>query len=249
MKDFIKLLTTLISLILLTSCAPTRAQVLEEYTEPFAQKRKQLHTIAENLPTVGSVTENSRCAAMTPALIMRNNSPDFEFTGAMLMYKQLLDPDIDLYNQVEFDVGMGGDFLSAIKWTGQKNPLGETAMKRREGEFADQLEAALLSPYLVVNRIEEYIPAQIVEDSQFIPGYVSVEGFVIALENNAILCSFQVEAITTAETVEYHGRRPNSMRSELQWALEVNIREDIQEILRDITGGTIEYSSTSLRLN
>jgi hypothetical protein len=246
MKPAIKPLTLLTILIVLTACAPTRAQVIEEYAEPFTHKRDQLIAIAQSLPPVGSVTENSYCDSLDPPLIMKDKYPDQEYTAAMLMYEQLLDPDIDLYEQMGFDVSIGADLVTALRWTGPKNPMASSARKGRDGDFADELENALAYPYLVVNRIEEYIPAEIIKDSQFLPGYVAIEGFVVSFETNEILCSYRVEAVTSADTVKYNLKSRSdgkSAESALQWALESDARRAIQDTLNEITGGTVEYAT------
>ena len=123
------------------------------------------------------------------------------------------------------------------------------ALARQDDEFDDRLAAVLAYPYLVANRVEEHVPAQVLDSSTFLPGYVAVEGFVIAMQTNEILCSYRVEAVTSAETIEYNRNRRDDAASALQWALEVDTRKAIQDTLGEIAGGTIEYSRNSLRID
>lgn len=248
MKIIIKSTIFLIILALLVACESTRAQAVEQYKEPFAQKRKQLAAIAESLPPVGSVLENSYCKNMNPALVLNYEASKDELTGSMLMYEQILDPDIDLSS---FDVSMLDPFLLALRWTGPKNPMGPSEMREYDDKFPKRLEAALSTPYLVVNRIEEYIPARLIDTDSFLPGRVAIEGFVIAMENSKILCSYRIEVTTSAKTVYY---KKNSNRwnqyagpaERLQDALEKDARLAIQRTLTEITGGTIKYNPAYL---
>ena len=251
MKTIIKFTIFLIILVSLTACA-TRAQIIEQYKEPFAQKREQLTTIAESLPPVGSIVENSYCENMSPPLILKNNSSGKEVTSAMLMYDQVLDPDLDRSSLARwFNVSMNGLFINALGWTGPKNPMVDRVLKEYDDDFADKLEMALATPYLVINRIAEYTPASVVDKNSFFPGWVIIEGFVISMENNEILCSYRVEATISEETIYYRETGDDIDRilapgKALQKALEKETRLAIQETLTEITGGTIKYSEVLL---
>lgn len=245
MKTTKQLLFLVLLFFILPACGQKISRTVEEYKEPFSQKREQLIEIAESLPPIGSVTENVRCINMDPPLVIKDRYPDYEYNGAMLMYDQLINPDLDLYDEVAFDVGIGHGFLRAIQWAGPENPMSELTMDNRSRTFETDLQEALAYEYLVVNRIQGYVPAQIFDESSFIPGLVSIEGFVVSLKTNEILCRYHVAAATTAETVSFNNSRSDgkSAESELQWALETDIRKAIQELLPELTGGEIQYSS------
>lgn len=236
----------------LAACGPTRANTIEEYTEPFAEKREQLIRISASLPPVGTVSSATTCPVMDPPLrITAQGVDELPSNGVMLMDEIMLNPDLDIFSEVIFDVGIDDHFVTALKWTGPNNPMSKTILHERSNSFVEELEAALALDYLIVNRIDEYEPATIIEeDKQFLPGYVSIEGFIIDFESEAILCQYRVEAVTTADLVTFNENYHTDGRgdeSALQWALEVDVRHKLQALLNEMTNGTIAYSSIQLK--
>ncbi|MBN1305100.1 MAG: hypothetical protein JXA13_11760 [Anaerolineales bacterium] len=115
----------------------------------------------------------------------------------------------------------------------------------------NKLEAALATPYLVINRVTESTPAVIVDRDSFLPGHVIIEGFVVSLEDNRILCSYRVEVSTSQKTVYYRVNgaaidQALALVDSLQNALEKETRLAIQETLIEITGGTVQYDESYL---
>jgi hypothetical protein len=252
MKKIITSIIIFTMLILLSACSSTVAQVIEEYKEPFAQKREQLVTIAESLPPVGSIVENSYCENLNPALILKDDSSGKELTSAILMYDQVLNPDLDRSSLSRwFNVGMNGLFINALSWTGPENPMSKSVMQEYDNGFTNRLETALATPYLVINRVADYSPAILVNENSFIPGRVIIESFVTSMENNTILCSYRVDVTLSEETVYY--RKVGDELAQifapgdaLQRALEKETCLAIQETLTEITGGSVTYNESSL---
>jgi hypothetical protein len=103
--------------------------------------------------------------------------------------------------------------------------------------------------YLVVNRVGTYKPPQVQDERTFAPGEVAIEGFLIDLKNDKVLCSFRLE-VTGDDSLMHHyriqaGGRPvdvaqatTSLRASAHFNLLSKAHRSEIDVLKRITGGS-----------
>lgn len=232
---------------------PTYREVLEEYSAEFAEKRSQMLAIADSLPPTGSIKTNTACDANLDPPFMFTQSIYKKTNASILMYDQLLDPDVNLRSS--FDISIGENFLNTVNWTGPKSLISRKLDDPVRESFRGDLEDGLDTKYLVVNRIviynETIVSAgdtirEIVPDNfdlgdiknTFTPGNIIIEGFVISLENNAVLCSYIFATELNVEQVK--ARSDSQAKQYLKGILEKEALKQLDLSLKDIISGTVE---------
>lgn len=219
----------------------TTEAVIQRYRPAFAQQRAKLKRVADGLPPSGSVTRD----ALPPGLDPR---PTYDvenkhYNTAILMAEQCADPDhhFDERSLTRFDLNVYEDeFLTHLKWTGDRNPMVGSALQTRHRDFPEQLERTLGFRYLVVVRTLRYEPPVLVGDKSFVGGEVEFEAFLVDLQSEKVLGGFRravhVEPqvmVTRAPTEDAAGGLRRWVYSQL-WQ---KARKEVAAALSQGTGG------------
>jgi hypothetical protein len=227
-------LSLLVILIAQLGCGPKVSDVLSKYEGDFKKKREQFQTIAHALP---STAAEKPCASLNPPIQFNENTK--QYNTEMLMYEQLLDPDA----KPPFDIRLNGDLLTAMKWTGPKNPLSPSALNNSGSEMEKSLKAALDCRYLVVNRVTDLKNPIAVNEQTYTPGQVALAVSVVDLANNETVCSFTLQAQSAAAT-SYYYKSGESKQERLEEFAHSSMWEDARQKLiaklKQTAGGNIE---------
>ncbi|HEU4533862.1 MAG TPA: hypothetical protein VFS00_07075, partial [Polyangiaceae bacterium] len=127
----------------------------------------------EKLPPAGGAAAEPRRAGLTPPPVFDDSKPGRPNT-AFLAPEQLVDPDA----KPGYDLILSSDFTHALAWTGPNNPMSESVLYERAGDFSGTLERALAYRYIVVYR----------------PAGGGSEAFVFDLTSTDLAASAKVEA-------------------------------------------------------
>src|SRR5438034_7837114 len=100
-------------------CGAKVSAVLSKYEGDFKKKREQFQAIAHALPPKAA---EKPCAGMNPPIEFNENTK--RYNTEILMYEQLLDPDA----KPAFEMAPGGELVTAMRWTGPKNPLSPSVL-------------------------------------------------------------------------------------------------------------------------
>src|SRR5579872_6345977 len=84
----------------------TNRQIFQRYQRPFAEKRQQFTRIAQTLPPPGSV-KGATAASLSPRPVY--DAKGKSFNTEIVMYDQLLDPDIQSQGHNRLDLLLSGD--------------------------------------------------------------------------------------------------------------------------------------------
>ena len=162
----------------------THRQLFKRYENQFAEKRQQFKNIAQMLPSPESL-KGATAANLSPKPVYdaKSNSYNTE----IMMYDQLLDPDIQSQDHNRLDLLLSGDLLRCVQWTGPKNPMSESALDESAGDMEQTLKKALGFRYLVVLRPANFVAPAAVNESTYKPGMADIEGFVVDMESNSNL--------------------------------------------------------------
>src|SRR2546423_3487440 len=225
-------------LVMLTAqlgCGPKVSDVVSKYAGDFQKKREQFQAIAHALPPKAA---EKPCANMNPPIEFNENSK--RYNTEMIMYEQLLDPDA----KPAFDMTPGGDLLTAMQWTGPKNPLSPSVLNNRADEDMEKtMKAALDYRYLIVNRVADLKNPIAVDEKTYTPGRATIDVFVVNLANNEILCSFTLQA-QSAQDVSYYYKSGESKQQRLEDFAHSTMWEDARQKLiaklKQMAGGGIE---------
>lgn len=227
-------LSLLVILISQLGCGAKVSDVLKKYEGDFKKKREQLQTIARGLPP--KATEKP-CAGLNPPLQFNENTK--QYNAEMLMSEQLADPDVT----PAFDLRLNGDLLTALRWTGPKNPLSPSVLSNRGDDMEKSLKSALDYRYLVVNRVTDLKNPSALNEQTYTPGHVTFDVFVINLANNETVCSFTLQAQSAAST-SYSYKSGESKQEQLEKFAHSSMWEDARQKLvaklKQATGGDIE---------
>src|SRR5215469_16359989 len=138
-------------LMLLCGCGgrETNRALFKRYEGQFAAKRQQFQSIAQALPAPGSVRENTAANLSPKPVYGVRDSANTE----IVMYDQLLNPDIKSEGHNRLDLILSGGLLNAMKWTGPNDPTSPSVLDQRSAPDMDKsLTKALATKYLVVVR-------------------------------------------------------------------------------------------------
>jgi hypothetical protein len=113
----------------------------------------------------------------------------------VLMYDHLIDPDARLDTDTQLDLTLTNHLLRALQWTGTHNPMSEAAlMNKATDNVLRDLEQGLQLKYLAVAKVVAYQPVVAVDKDTYSGGQTAIDGYLIDLSNQAIVCSFGVSA-------------------------------------------------------
>jgi hypothetical protein len=174
----------------LTTLGETMGDVIERYRPRFAEERTKLKRIVEKLPATGSVQGDTLPANLDPKPVY--DVPNKTFNTAILMAENCTDPDLELKAPAEFDLLFHEDeFRTHLQWTGDKNPMAESARKADAKDLAKRLDRSLDLRYLVVARPVRYDPPRVVNEKTFTGAELDLEVFLVDLRSEQVLGSFR----------------------------------------------------------
>jgi len=221
---------------LLLSCGPSMEDVALEFKPQFDALRTDLQTIAASLP------EKVKNQPVTQPL---DPPPDYsdgyeaEIRNTdIMMYAQLLNPDVDMDDREQLDLILSRAFVNHLKWTG----AGELYKPndRASSEWRDGFEKTLQIRYLGVARVNLYEPPIAVSADEFVGGYAEIDGFLVDMQSQAILCSFSISAFPNDE-VSYSyeaGEEMSALERFARSTLWENAREAFVESMTKMCGGS-----------
>jgi hypothetical protein len=211
------------SLVMSVGCGETNQQVIARYKPQLAPLRTKLSSLTAKLPPVGSVQQMTRPGAVSPPVAFASaNQPG---NTEILMYDQLVDPDVELETANKLDLHLSRHLLEALRWTGDKNPMASSALNNRD-TISASMAAALATKYVVIVRVVEHERPRKVDESTYTGGQAHLEVFLTDLESEQVLGSFAVraqapESVTGQEvTTAAHGGLWQAAREEVGKGLE-----------------------------
>ena len=215
----------------------TARQLLKRYEDPFAEKRRQFKNIAQMLPPPGSL-KGATAANLSPKPVYDANSKSYN--TEIVMYDQLLDPDVESHGNDRLDLQLSGDLMDGILWTGPKNPMSESVLDESAGDLEQTLKKALGFRYLVVLRPADFVAPVAVDENTYKPGMADIEGFIVDMQSNRVAGSFRFTA-QSASKVEYSYKPDQSRESQLEGfaysSLYTEARQKAGHLLEQTTGG------------
>ena len=237
----------------LVGCGKSNQEVIDEYRDRFEQKRTQLAEIAKKLPPKGSVAANSCTTPPDPKPVFRKKSfiaPEQQAQNNtdVVMAAQLENPDVNLRLDNAWDLLLSDSLVVTLQWTGPQSPLSATGNTATD-EFRQNFERALGLRYLVVGRVAEDVAPQILDEKTFVPGHIRLEGFVVDLKSNQVICSLVATAESDTSIGYQYKKREDGSNAEnpLERAaaaahsnLWENVRMRLIDALAATTGGTFE---------
>jgi len=227
-----------ILLLLYIGCGgETNRALFKRYEGPFAAKRQQFNSIAQALPAPGSVQGNTVASLSPKPVYCVKDSTNTE----IVMYDQLLNPDIRSEGHNRLDLILSGGLLNAMKWTGPNNPTSPSVLdKRSVPDMEPSLNKALATRYLVVVRPARFDAPVAVSEYSFKGGSADVEVFVADLQDNHVPASGRFTAHSSTN-VEYLSKKGEDKRARLEEfaysSLFTDARQKVGTLLPEITGG------------
>lgn len=225
-------------------CGPTRGEVIDQYRGRFNELRRTLRALAESLPDPEAVPPETIAAKLDPALVYADKGAS---NTAIFSYANLTanaDPPLKDASG-ERDLGLAGDLLHGLKWTGPKNPMGRTALKGRDEKFAEKLEAALACRYLVIYRMTERQRPRVAPGGEtFKAGVERYVGYVIDLPSKEVKTTLRFSARSSSR-VQYSSKKGEGKTGRAQAFVDSDLweqlRASLREELKDATGGTLHW--------
>lgn len=215
----------------------TNRALFKRYESQFAAKRQQFNSIAQALPAPGSVQGNTVASLSPKPVYGVKDSANTE----IVMYDQLLNPDIKSEGHNRLDLILSGGLLNAMQWTGPNNPTSPSVLdKRSVPDMETSLNKALATRYLVVVRPARFDAPVAVSEDSFKGGSADVEVFVADLQDSHVPASGRFTAHSSTK-VEYLSKKGEDKRSRLEEfaysSLFTDARQKVGALLPQITGG------------
>jgi hypothetical protein len=188
----------------LAGCGKTAQDVIDEQRPAMNALRTRLSDIALALPD--QAAEQSAPADLSPA--PRYGTADANTD--IMMYDQMFDPEDDMLDPADLDLIMSNIILSPLLWT---------------GDFDQQFTRAAGLSYVGVARVRSYEPAVAIDAKTYSGGSAEIDGFLVSLSTNEVLCSFSVSAAPD-ESVSYTYKENEDPRSQLEGFVRSSIWQD-----------------------
>lgn len=216
----------------------TNQDVINRFKPQYAELRVKLQQIAQKIPERAAELKAAQALSPQPQYTYGSDAPT---NADILMYPHLLDPDKSLVLDKQLDMKWASPLLRGLQYTGEKSPMSATALKNKASEkIASDLEEALKTRYLAVAQVTAYQPVVAVDKNTFKGGSVQVNGYLVDLESQEVLCSFTVSA-RPQEQISYkykEGEDPTKALAE--WAessLNGNARAEFIKAINEHCGG------------
>ena len=226
-------------LMLLCGCGggETNRALFKRYEGQFAAKRQQFNSIAQALPAPGSVQGNTVASLSPKPVYGVKDSGNTE----IVMFDQLLNPDIKSEGHNRLDLILSGGLLNAMKWTGPNNPTSASVLDKRSApDMEATLSKALATRYLVVVRPARFDAPVAVSENSFKGGSADVEVFVADLQGSHVPASgrFTAHSSTNVEYLSKKGEDKQARLEEFAYSsLFTDARQKVGTLLPQITGG------------
>ena len=170
----------------------TSQEVVNRFKPQYAELRAKLQQLAGKIPQRAS--ERKVTGSLTPQPVYTTQT-DKPANTDILMHPQLLDPDAKLDQSNQLDLQLANHLLRALQWTGDKNPMSAAALKAKATDSVIRdLEQGLQIRYLAVAKMAAYAPVAAVDKKTFRGGQATLDGFLVDLTNQSVVCSFTVSA-------------------------------------------------------
>ena len=170
----------------------TNQDAVNRFKPQYAELRTKLQQAAGKIPQ--RATERKVTGSLTPQPVYSTQA-DKPSNTDILMHPHLLDPDVKLDEKTQLDLLLANHLLRALQWTGDKSPLSATALKTKATDSVIRdLEQGLQTRYLAVAKMAAYTPVTAVDKKTFRGGQATLDGFLVDLTNQSVLCSFTVSA-------------------------------------------------------
>ena len=221
----------------------TVGHMLQRYAPQFNERRQQFQKIAAALPAPGSVTQASH-ASLSPKPVY-DEAHESSNNTEIVMYDQLIDPDIKSEGHQRLDLLLHGNLLNAMQWTGPKNPM-SGGLDKKNPQLEDTLKQAVGERYVVVLRPVRYIAPVAIDENTFKGGTADLEGFVADLQDLKVVGSFRYAA-RPAEKVEYSANKADNAavrQSRLEEFAYSSLYEDARKKLKPLLEQTTDGSFT-----
>lgn len=210
LRMFIFLLMAVI--LLLTACGgETNQDVISKYQSQYKDLRVKLQKVAQALPETASEQVASNLNP-PPKYVERAKEA---LNTDIVMYEQLLDPDVELRENNQLDLILSNALVTGLRWTGDHNPMLASSLKQSAADTTTAiLEQGLHLKYLGVARVTEYQPAVATDPQTFTGGLAKIDGFLVDLDSQAVVCSFGISASPEAQ-VPYQYKENESQTQKL----------------------------------
>lgn len=152
---------------------PTRKEVIDRYKPQFEVMRGALREIHGKLPPPGSLKTDQYRPNLSPMPVF-NERDRSKTNTAIVAPEHLVDPSA----KAAYDLILSTDLMHSLAWTGPKNPMAESSLYDRAGDFDQTLERALGYRYIVVYRSAS----------------VGLEVLVYDLKTTELVASFRMKA-------------------------------------------------------
>ena len=224
-------------LLFLTACGETNQDVIDRFRPQFTEMRRELEEIAQ---ASESVSEQKTSQNLDPQPTYVEREPEASNTE-IVMYAQLLDPDVELRDNGQLDLMLSGQLIRNLQWTGDASPFNASSLREKaRKDLAAELERSLHITYLAVARVVEYAPAVAVDQETFQGGIAEIDGYLVSMDNKEILCSFHISA-RPEDQVFYQVQEGENAAQELAEAVNSNLwgnaRESFVSALNEMCGG------------
>jgi hypothetical protein len=181
----------IIALFLLTACGETNQAVVNKYKPQLTQIRRDLQEVAQNIEATGG-EKTATGLSPQPKYVERGKEG---LNTDILMYEQVLDPEVDLKANKQLDLLLSNSLVRALQWSGDKNGMKESALKNSATDLTTQtFEQSLQVKYLGVARITSYKPVTPVDEKTFGGGQADLDGFLVDLKSKEVVCAFSVSS-------------------------------------------------------
>ncbi len=219
----------------LAACGESNREVIAKYAPQFEPVRAELAAMAAGLPEPGSaVTGKLADPTPVPVYDLANGA----FNTAILPVEALAD------EKPAFDLLIASELANALAWAGPKNPMAASALDETAEGFAEQFQAALATPVIVLYRTVGYDPPRAVDEKTFEGGTARVEAFVFVRAGAKLVATCAVDA-ASAEDISYSykkgedpSRRLEAFAASTLWE---NALRGLARCLADTTGGTFVF--------
>ncbi|MBN1891133.1 MAG: hypothetical protein JW850_24260 [Thermoflexales bacterium] len=224
----------------LASCGgggETNQDLVTRFKPQYAEMRAKLQQVAEKIPERANGQKVTQSLSPQPQYTYGADTPA---NTDIMMYPHLIDPNENLHLD-QLDMAWGSSLQRALQYTGEKSSLTTTALKNKASESIQRtLEGGLQTRYLAVAKVLAYQPVTAVSKDSFKGGSAQVDGYLVDLESQQILCSFSVSA-RPQEHIDYKYKEGDNPTVALaRWAnssLESNARAAFIEALNEFCGG------------
>ena len=170
----------------------TNQDAVNRFKPQYAELRTKLQQVAGKIPQRAS--ERKVTTGLTPQPVYTTQT-DKSANTDILMHPHLLDPDAKLDPSNQLDLQLANHLLRALQWTGDKNPMSAAALKTKATDSVIRdMEQGLQTRYLAVAKVAAYTPVTAVDKKTFRGGQATLDGFLVDLTNQSVLCSFTVSA-------------------------------------------------------